>query len=310
MKTAIISTIAALGLALSSISAANTFGPLVTPAELSAQLEQATPIILDIRGELYAKAHIPGAVSAPYGLFRGPKKNPGQMLEAAVLEERFEALGLEIERPIVIVPVGKTDTDFGAAARVYWTLKTSGFTDLSILNGGAIAWETAGLPVDNDLVTPVPTELSISLSNDWTANTDQVAAVARGEVDALLLDARTDPFFQGDKAHPAAARPGTLPGAENFAYTSFFNNGSVAMSEISDTPSLLEKLGVEDGEDVVSFCNTGHWAATNWFALSEVAGIENVKLFPGSMVEYSNTDHEMENTPGILKHFLNKIKGN
>lgn len=309
MKTIIISTIAALGLAVPSIGAANTFGPLVTPAELSAQLQQANPIILDIRGDDHAKAHIPGAVSAPYSLFRGPKDNPGQILEAAVLEERYEALGLEIERPIVIVPVGKTDTDFGAAARVYWTLKSTGFSDLSILNGGAIAWESAGLPMDNNPVAPVPTELSISFSGDWTANTQQVAAVTRGETDALLLDARTEPFFQGEKAHPAAARPGTLPGAENYAYTSFFDDGSAAMSEISDAVSLRDKLGIKGGEDVVSFCNTGHWAATNWFALSEVADVENVKLFPGSMVEYSNTDNEMANTPGVLKNFLNKATG-
>ena len=82
------------------------------------------------------------------------------------------------------------------------------------------------------------------------------------------------------------------------------------MSDISDSASLREQLGIEEGEQVVSFCNTGHWAATNWFALSEVAGIENVKLYPGSMVEYSSTDNEMQNTPGVVKNFLNKIKGN
>ncbi len=310
MKTLIISTITALGLAASSIAAAATLGPLVTPAELSAQLQQANPVILDIRGEDYAKAHIPGAVSAPYGLFRGPKENPGQILETSVLEERYEKLGLEIERPIVIVPAGKTDTDFGAAARVYWTLKSSGFTSLSILNGGAVAWTSAGLPVDNNTVAPTPTELSISFSNEWTANTEQVAAITQGETDALLLDARTDDFFQGKKAHGAAARPGTLPGAENYAYSSFFSKGSAAMSEIADAPSLRDTLGIKGGEDVVSFCNTGHWAATNWFALSEVAGVENVKLYPGSMVEYASTDYAMENTPGVFKTFLNKITGN
>lgn len=310
MKAIIFSTITALGLTASAIGAAATFEPLVTPAELSAQLQQANPVILDIRGEDYEKAHIPGAVSAPYGLFRGPKENPGQLLDAAVLEERYEALGLEIERPIVIVPVGKTDTDFGAAARVYWTLKSSGFTDLSILNGGAVAWESAGLPVDNNAVAPAPTELSISFSGEWTADTEQVEAITRGETDALLLDARTDDFYQGKKAHGAAARPGTLPGAENYAYSSFFSNGSAAMSEISDAPGLRNTLGIKGGEDVVSFCNTGHWAATNWFALSEVAGVENVKLYPGSMVEYSSTDYAMENTPGVFKTFLNKITGN
>ena len=310
MKSILISTIAALGMAVSSISAAATFGPLVTPDELSAQLQEANPVILDIRGDIYAKSHIPGAISAEYSLFRGPKNNPGQMLDAAVLEERYEALGLEIDRPIVIVPEGKTNSDFGAAARVYWTLKSSGFTDLSILNGGDAAWVAAGLPIDNNHVTPVPTDLNIVFSEEWTADTQQVEAVIDGQVDALLIDARPDDFFQGKKAHPAAARPGTLPGAENFDYTAFFDDDSAALSGISNSADLRETLGIEDGEEVVSFCNTGQWASTNWFVLSEVAGIDNVKLYPGSMVEYSQTGNEMANTPGVFKNFLNKITGN
>ncbi len=301
---------ATLGLAAATVSAASSFAPLVSPAELSAELQQLNPVILDIRGDDYAKGHIPGAISAPYGLFRGPKENPGQILDVATLEERYESLGLTLDKPVVIVPEGKNDSDFGAAARVYWTLKSTGFSDLSILNGGALAWESAGLAMSADPVVLQPSELDITFSDQWTADTEEVTAVTRGEVDALLLDARPDDFYQGRKSHGAAARPGTLPGAENLVYSSFFSEGSPAMSDIADPASLREQLGIKDGEEVVSFCNTGHWAATNWFALSEVAGIDNVKLYPGSMVEYSSTDNEMQNTPGVVKNFLNKIKGN
>ena len=38
---------------------------------------------------------------------------------------------------------------------------------------------------------------------------------------------------------------------------------------------------------VVTYCNTGHWAATDWFVLSEILGRPNVKLYAGSMVEWS-----------------------
>ena len=294
----------------SAVSAATSFGPLVSPAQLSEGLGELQPIVLDIRGDEYAKSHIPGAVSAPYGLFRGPEENPGQVPDSATLEKAYEALGLETGRAVVIVPEGKNDSDFGAAARVYWTLKSSGFTDLSILNGGMMAWQDAGMAMNADAVVPQPTELDIAFLNNWTANTEQVEAATRGEIDALLLDARPEDFYQGRKSHNAAARPGTLPGAANLEYTAFFDQGSAAMSQTTNSASLLEKLGVNEGEEIVSFCNTGHWAAPNWFALSEVAGLDNVKLYPGSMVEYSNTDNEMENMPGILSNFLNKISGN
>jgi thiosulfate/3-mercaptopyruvate sulfurtransferase len=37
----------------------------------------------------------------------------------------------------------------------------------------------------------------------------------------------------------------------------------------------------------VSYCNTGHWSATNWFVLHELLGRHNVKLYDGSMVEWT-----------------------
>ena len=38
---------------------------------------------------------------------------------------------------------------------------------------------------------------------------------------------------------------------------------------------------------VVTYCNTGHWSATDWFVLHELLGREDVKLYDGSMVEWS-----------------------
>ena len=291
-------SVAALLCAGFAAHAASSFGPLVSASDLSDNLEKFSPIILDIRGDEYSDGHIDGAVSAPYALFRGPDDNPGQILDEQILEERFEALGLETDSPIVIVVEGKSDTDFGAAARVYWTLKSTGFSDLSILNGGVEAWKMAGLPLDKAGTVPSPTELDITFSNQWTADTEEVLAATRGDVDALLVDARPDEFFQGRKAHPAAAKPGTLPGAENFSHTRFFSAENSVISDDIDRNSLRSQLGVTEGQEVVSFCNTGHWAATNWFAMSEIAGIEDVKLYPGSMVEYSNEGYEMENSPG------------
>lgn len=312
MKTLVSTGLSVTALAVTlftgSASAA-TYGPLVSPQELAADLAETRPIILDIRDDDYATGHIPGAVSAPYSQFRGPADNPGQLLDEDTYEQRFEALGLDPERPVVIVPEGRTDTDFGAAARVYWTLKSSGFTDLSILNGGLAGWRAAGNPLDTSIEKPEPTELDISFSKQWTAETAEVAAASRDEVDALLLDARPDDFFEGRTSHDAAYKPGTIPGAQNYVYTSFFNEDSAAMSAIPDSDALREQLGVEEDQEIVSFCNTGHWAATNWFALSEVAGIDNVKLYPGSVVEYSNAGLEMENTPGVFQNFLNRITG-
>ncbi|KEO60393.1 sulfurtransferase [Thioclava indica] len=304
---------AMLGLAASALGAtaaiASTFGPLVTPAQLEAGLEPDAPILLDIRPKGYDAGHIAGAVSAPYGLFRGPSNDPGQVPALDTLEATYERLGLTLDRPVVVVSQGDTDSDFGAAARVYWTLKSSGFKDLSILNGGASNWANAGLAFSTTPVTPAPTQLSIQWNNAWTADTPAVNQIVEGQAKAVLVDARPTPFFEGKKMHDAAARPGTLPGAQSLPYSQFFSPGATAIAPKPDVTALKAKLGLQDGDEVVSFCNTGHWAATDWFALSELAGIDNVKLYPGSMVEYSATKGDMENTPGLITNFLNQLRG-
>ncbi|MEL7298802.1 MAG: rhodanese-like domain-containing protein [Pseudomonadota bacterium] len=282
------------------------FGPLVSPAELNAEL--GAPLILDIRGDAFAEGHIPGAVQASYGLFRGPAENPGQLVAEDHLEDVLGAVGLELDRPVVVVHQGDSITDFGAAARVYWTLKSSGVSSLSILNGGVNAWQEAGYDLSTDAVAPTPTVVDISFSDEWLATTDAVLEIVNGGDEALLLDARPESFWSGEQAHPAAARAGTLPQSEYFEHASWFDGGPAIID-----PAAAQALAAErnfDGQSqIVSFCNTGHWAATNWFALSELAGVENVKLYPESLVGYSNAGHEMANTPGLLQNLINQISG-
>lgn len=309
MKLYAFATASAFGL-LTNAALAAGLGPLVTAAELETALEAPqAPVVLDIRGGGYEAGHIEGAISAPYGLFRGPADNPGQLVPIEKLEATYEELGLQPDQPVVIVSQGDTDTDFGAAARVYWTLKSSGFSELSILNGGAQAWVNAGLPVSTEQVTPQPTDISVSWDDRWTAETEEVAKLTEEQGKAVLLDARPAEFFEGQKAHDAAARPGTLPGAQNHAYTEFFQPGATAISPVADVDALKSKLGLQEGQQLVSFCNTGHWAATNWFALNELAGLGDVKLYPGSMVEYSQAGLDMDNAPGLFKNLLNQFGG-
>jgi thiosulfate/3-mercaptopyruvate sulfurtransferase len=294
-------------------------GPLVSASDLAATLQTDAPVILDIRppaatdgveeAETFAAGHIPGALNAPYGRFRGPAENPGAPPAEADLTTLLRDLGLEADSRVVIVYQGKDETDFGAAARVYWTLKSSGLTNLSILNGGMKAWAEAGQQVSTEPVAPPqPSTITVSFSDRWMASAEDIRAVLDGNDKALLLDARPEAFWSGETAHPAAARPGTLPQSRYFEHAGWFNDGP-AIVDAAAVRQLAEAEGFTGQEQVVSFCNTGHWAATNWFALSELAGVENVKLYPESMVGWSNAGGEMANVPGPIQNLWNQIKG-
>lgn len=275
---------------------AEAFGPLVTADELAGLLDTTDPLILDIRGDAYAEGHIEGAVSAPYGLFRGPAENPGQVPSEEKLTEVLRDLGVTVDRPVVITHQGSDETDFGAAARVYWTLKSSGVSDLAILNGGVGAWKAAGNTLSTEAVEPEESAITVSFSNEWLATEAEVLQVVEGEAQATLLDARPESFWAGKDAHAAAARPGTLPQSEYFTHSNWFSDDPTLI-DAEAAAALAEEGGFTADETLISFCNTGHWAATNWFALSELAGLEDVKLYPESMVGWSQAGLPMENTP-------------
>ena len=304
MRNMMFAIIASVTVAFASVSgaAADEWKKLLTPKDLAAMTNE--PLILDIRSpSSFMRGHIEGAVNAPYGLWRGPRENPGRRLADAALSQVLRRSGVERDRPVVVTFHGKSASDFGSAARVYWTLKSAGLKKIAILNGGLTAWVQAGLPLSRQMRQVTPSTIDAQLSDQWMHDAVGVQAVLDGKLNARLVDARPLGFFDGRNKHPAAAKAGTLRGALRVLHSSWFGERGAVMA---DTPEAARQIAANagydsaqaDGQMLVSFCNTGHWAATNWFALSEIAGIDNVKLYPESMVGWTNRGGKVVNGQG------------
>jgi len=291
-----------------------TAQPLVTPAELSARLGEPQLRLVDIRdgrndaGKTpYEVAHIATALPAPYSKWRGPKDNPGKLPSEEALTALARSLGIDAATPVVIVYEGSNSTDFGAAARVYWTLKAAGVKHLSILNGGVKAWRAADLPLVTDVPTVAPSTCTAKIDPKLVATQDEVASVI-GKDSVRLLDARPANYFFGETRHAAARTPGTLAGAKNVDQAVWFANGSGALLPAADVKRVAQASGLQTDQPTVSFCNTGHWAATNWFVLSEVLGQKDVKLYPESTVGWSQAGLPMTNVPTRLAQFWLQLR--
>ena len=288
-------------LASSWLTAAHAAQPLLSPAELAAaQQSAAAPVVIDIREpKLYAEGHIPGALNAPYGKWRGPATNPGELPDLPKLTALVQSLGLTPATHAVVVSTGADATDFGAMARVYWSLKVLGLKELSIVNGGMKTWVADGKPVSTEAPQVQASSYQPVLDESLIATRDQV----RSHVDlsnAALVDSRPDAFYQGKTRAPAAKLSGTLPGAQQLDFNQWFVKGTAQFVDPATARQIAEKVSRKDGQDTVAFCNTGHWAATDWFGLSEMAGLPNVKLYAGSMVDWTQQPGApaMENQPG------------
>ena len=280
--------------------------PLLNPQAVKAAQADAKTRVVDIRDpKSYAANHIPGALNAPYGSWRGPESNPGELPSLEKLAANVQRLGITPDTHVIVVSSGANDTDFGAAARVYWTLKVLGVKNLSVLNGGLKAWQAAGLSLDNQPVSVQPSAFSPKIDQSMIATREDVInSTKTGKT--LLVDARPAAFYDGSTRHQVAKTPGTLKGAVNVEHSTWFEPQSSLVVSASEAKKLAAATPLKDDTETISFCNTGHWAATNWFVMSELVGQKNVKLYAGSMVDWTRADSPlpMDNVPNRVKQLL------
>lgn len=287
---------AALGVALTVaaplVQAAQAVEPLVDEAWVEQHLNSEDVVLLDLRvpGEDgYAGGHIPGAVSAHYpGAWRTTRDGvSGVMPEVSQLEAYISSLGIGDDDTVVVVPAGTDATDFGAAARVYWTFKELGHDEVTIFNGGHNAWISGNRPVETAAVEPEHDLFGAEPREDLLVSTPQISEKIGTE--AVLLDARPASFFAGKEKHPDAPRYGRLPGATNLSHETFYDASANRLKPVEElrkaVPAQISSAQ-QKGYDIVSYCNTGHWAATNWFVLSEMLGYD-VSLYDESMVGWT-----------------------
>jgi len=291
----------ALIFALAAPAAAAGGEPLVSPAWLSIHLHDADLVVLDIRSaidgskpEAFAQGHIPNSVHSDYDKagWRVTRNNvPFMVPTTPELEKLIGDLGIDETSHVVVVPAGVNVLDFGSAARTYWTLKYAGVGNVSILDGGLAAWKAAGYALDKGPHAPSPAIFTASIDNSILALASDVETIEKSG-GATLVDARPASFFLGKEKAPAAQAYGHIPGAVDVDSARFYDP---ATNRLKPKAELATIAGELPAGAAITYCNTGHWAATDWFVLHELLGRKNARLYAGSMVEWtSNASHPIE----------------
>ena len=258
MKTTFKSYALGLGLGLGICGASLAAQPLLTPDQLQPLLQQADVRLIDIRDpKAFEAGHIDKAANAPYGKWRGPATNPGELPDTAKLVALVQSLGLTPSTHAIVISSGVDATDFGAMARVYWTLKSLGLKELSIVNGGMKAWEAAGKPVGKTQTQIVASNYAPTFDANWLA-TQQDVGKHIDLSNAALVDSRPDAFYQGKTRAPAAKLSGTLPGAQQLDFNQWFLPGTSQFVDAAKAREIANKIQRQQGQDMVAFCNTGH----------------------------------------------------
>jgi thiosulfate/3-mercaptopyruvate sulfurtransferase len=289
--------------------------PLVDADWLDANLNRSDLVVLDVRSGIdnggdrssFQQAHIPGSVYSSYtgdGWRESRNGVAGLLPPVASLERLIGSLGIGNEDTVVIVPAGTGVTDFGSAARVYWTFRVLGHDAVTILNGGFAGWQAAGFEVaSGEGERRDAVQFDGTLQQELIASLEEVQTARNSQ--AQLVDARPSDYFTGETQSPAAKAPGTIPGSRSLPHADFLAQQDQAWYLNADViSSKVNQAELDPSARTIAFCNTGHWAATDWFVLSELAGFEEVALYDGSMAEWSqDSDRPLQ----VAKRGLGKI---
>lgn len=306
-----------LGLVVFAISSAaqaiQVPGPLVDTAWLAKH--QKDVLILDVRENpktftsrpvikvdkktrkmtiVRVGGHIPGSVLVNYKKIRAKKKVDGVQLVKmlpgkAAMENIMQALGANQNSAIVIVSRGMNNLDMTGATRLYWQLKYYGQDNMAVLNGGVAQWLMDGHKVSLVRTSPKKGNWKATAERNDLLATSQDVARAMKDGSVQLVDNRPLNQYLGavyKKSYVYA--PGHIPTAKSFPNELFTAPKAPAkFNSKSELTTLSEAMGINPNKATINYCNSGHLATGGWFYLHEVMGNKNVKMYDGSMHEWT-----------------------
>jgi len=262
-----------------------TLQPIVSAEWLSGKLNDPGMMILDIRKvEDYREGHIPAALSLTYAAWRTMENNLDcQLPHKDELTDTICSSGIHADTYVVIV--GNTDTERQRinATRVAWTLKYAGVKRPAILDGGHKTWLSKNYPVAKDWVKRPKSNYKCKFNENIVTTKRYVKSHLK---DTVIVDVRSEQLFKGEISDPLLKRKGHIPGAVNLPYYLVFKKDGT----FEDTKKLKflasTVVGDKKEKEIILLCCNGQFASSWWFALSEMLGYGNTKIYDGSMEEW------------------------
>jgi len=236
--------------------------------------------------------HIPGSILVDYKKLRTKKKIDGRTVQKMVVgktafEKLMQASGVNKDSKIVIVSKGENNGHLTTATRFYWQMKYYGHDDMAILNGGMAQWI-----IDERKVSSKATKakkgnwLATAERKEILATSKEVAASVKEK--SQLVDTRSISLYLGTwRKKSYVYANGHIPGAKLFPNELLSSKMPAKFLDVSISKTLFEEMGVNTEKKSITYCNSGHLATGSWFVLSELMGNKNVKMYDGSMHQWT-----------------------
>lgn len=268
--------------------------PLVSPAWLAEHLDDPQIRVLEVCSlpddATYRKGHIPGAQWV-YWKTACWHETDRELIAPAEMARQLGAMGIGPNDTLVLYgdPV-----QHGTYA--FWAFTMAGHSRLKVLDGSRKRWIAEGRP----MTTQVPKFAPVHYP---APEGTSVMRVGRRNVlnnlhkpERLLLDVRAPEEYEGKRVidysaqfDHGAERFGRIPGAKHLYFRELVNADD-SFKTSAELRAILAKAGIasQGREDIVCYCRLSHRATLAWFAMSHLAGLDNVKVYDGSWTEWGS----------------------
>ena len=274
---------------------------LVDTTWLEKNMKNNDLVIIDTRKkEAYAKGHIQGAVNYPKSSwFKGKAGNIPKLYNTPEqFQEMFSKAGVQENSTVVFYSAGENQKDFADAASALYTAWIYDFKNTALLNGGFAKWIEEKKSITKDIPVVTASEFEVETFNPNAIATLNDVLHAQYNDDIQIADSRVSKFYTGEVGRKDLARKGRIPTAKltpMIRYTKKVGNHFEIITKDEATKTLNNNdYGLELDKGAIFYCNTGHKARGLWFVSKFIVGMDDVKVYEASMIEYTRTLLPME----------------
>lgn len=254
---------------------------LVETDWLANNLNNKELVIIDTSDHTqHLRFHIPGSIHIDYSeiVYKRKRDKVSIQIPNDYFMQILSKYGLSNDSYIIIYD------DMGGfnAGRLFWQLEQIGHKRVSVLNGGLVKWINENRKVNNQSTKRAPTRY-IANSSSKRNNLADVKTIKT--TNSLLIDARSKDEYVG---HPKFPRTGHIPKAAlwNWQDNIDFENSFIIKNETQIKNQQKHIDFSNKKQSIITYCRSGHRASQTYLTLRSM-GFENVKLYDGSMAEYS-----------------------
>lgn len=254
--------------------------PLLASGDwLAPRLGSPHLLIIDTRSSgLYLEGHIPGAQVVSADNLRSMSNGvPSEIFLPEVLSVVFGRFGLTLDSQVVIYS-NRVDPE---ATFVAGLLRSLGLSRVTLLEGGFERWKAENRPITKDRPRVAATRPQLSVVEPMFVGLEEVKKASQTK-DSVIIDARGEESFMTGHIPGAVVRPQ----AKDFVPPGQRGEGNPR--PVEELAAEYKALGVVPGKPVIVYCGTGFTASSVYYTLRHRMGIQDVRIYDGSWLEWSS----------------------